>query len=296
MPSYVEPQFAPWDGRRVPLTFLAGYLGAGKTTLLNAMLADSDRPIAVLVNDIGDVSIDERLIEKRSGDTIELAGGCVCCSLVDGFGAAFDHLRARDEPPEHVVVELSGVAEPSRMLPWGKSAGFRLDGVFTVVAADQVVELLDTAAIGPLVAAQIVDADVIGVSKLDLVDEATEVQVRDRIQELAPDASIVSADPDAAARLLTMGGRQSGGVADLPTPTLFDRHRVESVALSRPIDFDSLNVLLDGLGDDVMRAKGVAELPDGTLILIQVVGRRRSLTALPEVEGEGPTDLVVISL
>ena len=124
----MEPEFLPWDGRRVPVTFLAGYLGSGKTTLINSVLATTDRPVAVFVNDVGSVNVDARLIRRLSGDTLELTDGCVCCSLSDGFGAAFDQLRAREVPPDHLVIELSGVADPTRVLPWGRSAGFRLDG------------------------------------------------------------------------------------------------------------------------------------------------------------------------
>ncbi len=59
--AYQEPEFLPWDGRRVPLTFVAGYLGAGKTTAINELLAVTDRPIAVLVNDVGEINIDAAL-------------------------------------------------------------------------------------------------------------------------------------------------------------------------------------------------------------------------------------------
>jgi G3E family GTPase len=54
--AYQEPEFLPWDGRRVPLTFVAGYLGAGKTSVINELLAVTDRPIAVLVNDVGEIT------------------------------------------------------------------------------------------------------------------------------------------------------------------------------------------------------------------------------------------------
>ncbi len=57
---YQEPMFLPWDGRRVPLTFVGGYLGAGKTTAINEVLRTADRPVAVIVNDVGAVNIDAR--------------------------------------------------------------------------------------------------------------------------------------------------------------------------------------------------------------------------------------------
>ncbi|MEM1333206.1 MAG: GTP-binding protein [Actinomycetota bacterium] len=124
--AYVEPEFLPWDGRRVPVTFVGGYLGAGKTTAINEVLAATDRPIAVIVNDAGSVNVDAALIARRDGDTIELTDGCVCCTSIDDMGAAFDTIRARPEPPDHVVIELSGVAEPTNVVPWGRSAGFLL--------------------------------------------------------------------------------------------------------------------------------------------------------------------------
>ena len=69
---YDEPEFAPWDGRRVPVTLVGGYLGAGKTTIINDLLARTTRPIAVLVNDVGSINIDAALVARHSGDTIEL--------------------------------------------------------------------------------------------------------------------------------------------------------------------------------------------------------------------------------
>ena len=70
--AYREPEYLPWDGRRVPLTFVGGYLGAGKTSIINDVLLEASHPIAVIVNDVGTVNIDARLIRRRHGDTIEL--------------------------------------------------------------------------------------------------------------------------------------------------------------------------------------------------------------------------------
>ena len=103
---------------RVPFTILTGWLGAGKTTALNRMLAaPHGRRIAVLVNELGRISIDTQLIVGRGGDVLELAGGCVCCKvdikndLWDGIGDIV--ARAR---PDHVVLETTGIAEPAAIL------------------------------------------------------------------------------------------------------------------------------------------------------------------------------------
>ncbi|RZV41139.1 MAG: GTP-binding protein, partial [Acidimicrobiales bacterium] len=129
--------YAPWDGRRVPVLLLGGYLGAGKTTLINEMLRRTDVPIAVLVNDVGAVNIDAELIRRHEGDTLDLTGGCVCCSLKNGFLEAFDELRAGPVPPELVVVELSGVADPRSAASLSETPGFTVDSVAVLVDLEQ---------------------------------------------------------------------------------------------------------------------------------------------------------------
>ena len=295
--SYQEPEFLPWDGRRVPLTFVAGYLGAGKTTLINHLLKSADRPIAVIVNDMGQVNIDARLIRKHTGDTIELTDGCICCSAIDGFGAAFDTIRDRETPPEHVVVELSGVAEPARLLPWGKSAGFKLDGVMTLVAADQLHDLLAQMAISNMIEDQIRTADVLAVTKTDLVNSTELSSVRDCLVAMAPHTPIVEAqDPVVPSMLLRIGGRRPGAEVVLPDATLFDRHVTTRLTIPNPTTRAEIGELLSGLSHDVVRAKGIAAGPNGERWAIQVVGRRREVVELAEVEAEDPTDLVTIAL
>lgn len=295
--SYQEPEFLPWDGRRVPLTFVAGYLGAGKTTLINQLLKTTDRPIAVIVNDVGKINIDARLIRKHSGDTIELSDGCVCCSSIDGFGAAFDNIRARETAPDHVVVELSGVAEPARMVPWGRSAGFKLDGVITLVAADQFMELVSRIDIGGTVEEQIKAADVLALTKTDLVRPNTLASIRHQLAQISPGVPVIEAqDPTVPSMLLQIGGRRPGAEIVVPEPTLFDRHVVGQIALPHPTTLAEIEELLAALPPDVMRAKGIAAGAEGQRWAIQVVGRRRQVTQLAEVEAEPPTDLVTISL
>jgi G3E family GTPase len=103
---------------RVPFTILTGWLGAGKTTALNRMLAaQHGKRIAVLVNELGRISIDTQLILSRGGDVLELAGGCVCCKvdikndLWDGIG----DIVARSAP-DSVILETTGIAEPAAIL------------------------------------------------------------------------------------------------------------------------------------------------------------------------------------
>ena len=103
---------------RVPFTILTGWLGAGKTTALNRMLAaPHGRRIAVLVNELGRISIDTQLIVGRGGDVLELAGGCVCCK-VDTKNDLWDGIAdiVARSAPDHVVLETTGIAEPAAIL------------------------------------------------------------------------------------------------------------------------------------------------------------------------------------
>ena len=289
-------EFAPWDGRRVPVTLLGGYLGAGKTTVLNELLLATDRPIAVLVNDVGAVNIDAALVKRRHGDTIELTDGCVCCSLTQGLADAFAGIRSREAPPDQVLIELSGVADPRRVLPWADSTGFALDAVVVLVDVDQYAAWDDDEVIGPTVRTQVGAADLVVLTKTDLVDAARKQEVTSRVQTLYPDVQLADpGGPDAAAALLRLGGRRPGGVADVPAPTLFDPHQTERRPIPDPIDRAGVEAMLDQLPTSTVRAKGVARTPNGGALLIQLVGRRRSVTPLPPAESQPPTDLVVIT-
>lgn len=281
------------------MTFVAGYLGAGKTTLINAVLARATKPVALLVNDVGSVNIDAKLLKSRSGETIELSDGCVCCSLNEGFGLALDQIRARPEAPEQVVVELSGVAEPDKVLPWASSAGFVLDGVMTLVDLETYDDLVDHPIIGHPLNAQMQAADMVVLTKADLMAEAEIDRVRQLVVERSGGAKVVvgqALDPQAVAGLMHLGGGRPRSIDQLPEPTLFDAHEVSSRPLPSPATQSELETLLASLPSDVVRAKGVTERSDGGSWLIQVVGRRTSIVELPASETQAGTDLVVVRL
>ncbi len=305
MTTYREPEFLPWDGRRVPLTFVGGYLGAGKTSAINEVLAAADRPIAVIVNDVGAINIDARLVKKRNSDTLELTDGCVCCSSIDGFGAAFDQIRSRESAPEHVIVELSGVAEVSNVIPWGSSAGFMLDGVVIVAAVDQLVDTDLPDWVRQHIDRQVSEADLLVLTKTDLVNSATASAARERLGVLAPGVPVVDRgqsgrDSDALGRFLALGGHRAGDITSIAGPTLFDLHQTDLVTIDGPLTRDQLEAVLDQLPQhidgQIVRAKGVIATPDDELLLVQLVGRRREISPLLASERQAPTDLVVISL
>ena len=167
----------------------------------------------------------------------------------------------------------------------------------TLVAADQLHDLLAQMAISKMIEDQIRTADVIAVTKTDLVSAPELSSVRDCLATMAPDTPIVEAqDPVVPSMLLRIGGRRPGAEVVLPEATLFDRHVTTRLTIPNPTTKAEINKLLSTLGHDVVRAKGIAAGPNGERWAIQVVGRRREVVQLADVEAEDPTDLVTISL
>jgi len=290
-------EFAPWDGRRVPVTLLGGYLGAGKTTVINELLARTDRPLAVLVNDVGAVNVDAALIRRRHGDTIELTDGCVCCSLSRGLADAFDELRRRETPPDHVVLEMSGIADPARVAPWADSTGFRLDSTVVLVDADQFMSQVENPVLAPLIEAQVKAADLLLLTKTDLADPPNVDATRARVSTINADVPVLDpGGPGPSAALVHTGTRRPAGFTALADPSLFDVHHVRTINLDDPISLDGLHEVLDSLPSQVLRAKAVIRSTDDELYMVQVVGSRRAVTPMPRAETQNTTDLVVVEV
>jgi cobalamin biosynthesis protein CobW len=132
---------------RVPCTIVTGFLGAGKTTLIRHVLANArGRRLAVIVNEFGDVGIDGEIL-KGCGDAacpteniVELANGCLCCTVADAFVPALDTILSRQ--PEHIVIETSGLALPKPLVQ-----AFRWPAIRNRVTVDGVVAVVDGAAL-----------------------------------------------------------------------------------------------------------------------------------------------------
>jgi G3E family GTPase len=157
----------------IPFTVIGGFLGAGKTTLLNQLLRDAgERRLAVLVNDFGALNIDAALVQARAGAMVRLENGCVCCSVGGDFIAALALLRDGPDPPEHVVVEASGVADPGAIVVLGDMPGYRRDAAVVVADAETVRARAEHEATRHQVIGQLRAADLLVLNKTDLVSRA----------------------------------------------------------------------------------------------------------------------------
>lgn len=180
----------------IPVTLIAGYLGAGKTTVVNHLLSDTHGlRICVLVNDFGEIALDADLIENRSGDTLALSNGCMCCTIGDDFYDAIDRILRLDPRPEHLVIETSGVADPFKV---GQVAlaepDLTLQGVVVVVDAVNFGASLADAFLGETLRNQIATAGLVLVTKSDIAPQGALKHLRATLADLAPEAVRLVAD------------------------------------------------------------------------------------------------------
>ena len=136
---------------KIPATIITGFLGAGKTTLIRHMLQNAQgRRIALIINEFGDLGVDGDILKGcgdetcREEDVMELSNGCICCTVADDFIPTMEKLLAREDRPDHIVIETSGLALPQplvRAFNWpGISTQVTVDGVVTVIDGKAVTE------------------------------------------------------------------------------------------------------------------------------------------------------------
>src|ERR1700732_5295013 len=301
---------------RVPCTIVTGFLGAGKTTLIRHVLAHAQgRRLAVIVNEFGDVGIDGEIL-KGCGDAacpeeniVELANGCLCCTVADEFVPALDAILARTPTVEHIVIETSGLALPKPLVQ-----AFHWPAIKSRVTVDGVVAVVDGAALAQgRVAAdldalarqraadsalahddpveevfddQIACADLVVLNKRDLIDAAGIAKAQAAIASVLPRSVKVITVADGQvdqALLLGLGVGTEDDIANRRT------HHDDELEHDHD-DFDSFVVPFGEIADpaklaarvaalaeefDVLRVKGFAAVAHKPLrLLVQAVGSR----------------------
>jgi len=298
---------------RIPVTLLTGFLGAGKTTLLNAVLGDpSSGRIAVIVNEFGETGLDHDLIAHAEDDTILMRSGCLCCSIRGDLSRTIAGLLRRRAPGalarlarggkqatpfDRIVIETTGLADPGPILQTLQvdpvlARQTRLDGVVTVADAANGQATLDAQFEAVSQAAM---ADLIVLSKTDLVGTEKVAEFEARLKTINPGARILHAvrgesmpgqlwglsglRPDAAAADVLAWTRgpdpTTGPLANLSGlaqsaaatsfPSLHDaRIGTASIVLDDPIPAEVFDIWLDTLiklrGPDILRVKGIVFL------------------------------------
>ena len=134
---------------KIPATVITGFLGAGKTTLVQHMLANANgKRIALIINEFGDLGIDGDLLKGcgiegcEDDDVVELSNGCICCTVAEDFVPAIEKLLGRENPPDHIVIETSGLALPQPLV-----RAFNWPEIRSKVTVDGVVTVVDSAAV-----------------------------------------------------------------------------------------------------------------------------------------------------
>ncbi len=198
---------------KIPATVVTGFLGAGKTTLIRHMLDNAKgKRIALIINEFGDLGVDGDILKGCGDETcseddiMELSNGCICCTVAEDFIPTLEKLLARETPPDHIVIETSGLALPQplvRAFQWPEiSTRVTVDGVVTVVdgkavADGQFAANLDAVEaqrklddnldhetpLSELFKDQVACADMIVVNKSDLLDEAEADALVERLRE-----------------------------------------------------------------------------------------------------------------
>ena len=267
----------------VPILLVTGFLGAGKTSVVNHLLAHAEgRRIAAVVNDFGAINIDAELIEGASDGVVSLSNGCICCSLEGDLLRTLAALLRRDPQPEFIVIETSGVADPSDIVRnlmdpmiWREAP---LETVLCVVDATTKTAALNDA----LLRSQLRSADVVALSKVDLVDAAGCTKLRDIVRNLNPAAVMVDAlHGEVPAALLfpaDLDRAPAPREAGRRRPAI-DRFEALSWTSERPVSLPRLQQAIGRLAPKLARAKGLFETVDqpGRLTVFQLAGGRATL-------------------
>jgi G3E family GTPase len=255
---------------RTPISLITGALGSGKTTLLRQILHDTDRRLAVLMNEFGEIAIDSRILPGENLRIIELAGGCVCCELTGEFEAAVDEIIGRFQP-ELILVEATGVADADTL-------AYEVQDNLPQVRLDSVIHIIDAYAsiehpeIGYTARSQLQQADILLINKIDLVEPAAVEGIERQVRSYNDRALMLRCVRGNVERQVLFGLNMPP--RELPRPP---HHgvRLESFAYTtdRGLDRARFAQLISGLPPEVYRAKGFVRLDGGRYLFNYVAGR-----------------------
>lgn len=264
---------------KIPVTVLTGYLGAGKTTLLNRILTeDHGKKFAVIVNEFGEVGIDNELVVGADEEVFEMNNGCICCTVRGDLIRILDGLMKRKGKFDAIIVETTGLADPAPVaqtffVDQDVGDATRLDAVVTVTDAKWLTERLKDA---PEAKNQIAFADVIILNKVDLVSAEELAEVEARIRAINPYAKLhkTTRCELPIENLLDRNAFDLDRILDIEPDFLESGHHhhhsdeVRSVSFTIPGDVDPekfmpwINDISQAQGPNILRSKGILAFKD----------------------------------
>jgi len=301
---------------KIPVTIITGFLGAGKTTLVRHLMQNPQgRRLAILVNEFGDLGIDGDILKSCADANcpedaiVELTNGCLCCTVADDFVPTIAALLARPQPPDHILIETSGLALPKPLLKAFEWPDLRsritVDGVIAVADAEAVADgrfAPDLAAIarqrladqsidhdtplGEVFEDQVACADIVILNKADLVDPARLAAARKIVLAEAPRSIPVIEVTEGRIDPRVVLGIKAAAEDDLDArPSHHEQHEehdhddFDTVVVTLPpgADAETIVARMEAIARDhsVLRAKGYVAIAGKPMrLLVQGVGTR----------------------
>lgn len=274
------------------INLICGFLGSGKTTLMRRIIGErgSREPMAVIVNEFGDVGIDGAILSGQNVDMVEISSGCLCCTLKGSLVSALEELRDK-KGAKRVVIEATGVAQPGEMLDvLGDPAlkgSVEVGPMVTIVDAAKFLALRRV--LGDFYAEQVRRADVLLLNKTDLTKPEQREAVRREVTALNPRATVRMTERcDVELAMILDKGRSVPEPSALELGLASPAPAASFVSFVVPVPFDTERAKVEqffhGLPPEIVRAKGFLTV-GGQVCTLQFAAGQLEITAAPSPRG-----------